>query len=427
MATPQANRNRPSRLDDTEHNESFDESDLESEQEEEFNDLIITQWNGAWDFPLSRQEKMQRLLQLYQAELEANGAPSSEHISEGEEEEFQADAFATEDASATEDFNQPLRREVPVASISLLSSPGRSPSGRGRRIYNDHIAASSSSSSSAATLPISRRLDAGAELLSRPWIPLPLMRPPSSQSNTEVRPQLPNGVFCSHGSTAGIVWNGGAVVNWLQFLSHGQERAQSSYSEALMLDDGEHIRAVRGRAATMDGRLADWIVLVTSSLRCITLGRPSKGSPPTFSFLAAPGHEITGIFAGRSGAVGGVEQRPFATERDAAVPAASYSQVSTLSKPDGPSQCNTGVANRLAGGTTTAAAVAAGHSQCKTGMSQQVSRASSYRSKQLHALLARGEKARMQLAANEASQSVASVATPSRRSGSFGGHPTSLR
>jgi hypothetical protein len=90
-----------------------------------------------------------------------------------------------------------------------------------------------------------------------------------------------------------------------------------------VLDHGEYVRLIRGRIDNHDGRLADWVTLVTSNLRSVTLGKQECGASPKFSFIAASGYEICGVEASEDGSVTGILQRPLQGEHSS-TPAALF-------------------------------------------------------------------------------------------------------
>lgn len=262
-----------------------------SESEEEDADLMIRmeQFSGAWDFPLSRAEKVRRLIQLFENEmpfgplgqgLPGPGGVPDEFEEEDEEEEQveevlsapnmqepRASARPGEGRVREEELFPASDHQVPMASI-FLSEPCQG-TGTG----------SSSSSSS---------WRAGGAAFA------------SSQPDSHHAPPI-----------TGVRWSGGNLVRSVSFVQDQSWQEQLDSEQGLGLLCGEHIRAVRGRCALRDGHLAEWLQLVTSTLRVLTLGRPpSRASPPTFSFLAAKGHEICGIRPGATGSVESVEQRP---------------------------------------------------------------------------------------------------------------------
>lgn len=128
-------------------------------------------------------------------------------------------------------------------------------------------------------------------------------------------------------AVAAVQWDEAAGVRRLRFVARsgaesdlrpsGEEPGWPASGE-LTLEFGEYVRLVRGRADVQDGRVADWVTLVTSRLRSVTVGEQGARASPSFSFIAAAGREIYGITAGVSGALGGVLQR-LAVAEDGAV------------------------------------------------------------------------------------------------------------
>jgi len=275
MATPTAENWPPRRVSLQEVEEELSDDEPPEEYQLHFAPA------GAWDFPLSRAEKVQRLFQLFEAELDVTRAMSTQ----AEEEE-------EEPAQPSKVKAEPIPPQVPVATVSL----------------NPEISSCVSSSSQSS---VKKNVSQGSGF-GGPWNSSTSQT--SSQSDlsgtisTQRCPQLRGGVGMS-GSISAIVWGGGDTVRWIRFLPHNAIPGPMDADAQLhQLDDGEHVRAVRGRAAIVDGRLAEWLMLVTSKLRILTIGKSSKSSSPTFSFLAAPGHEICSILPGDLGAVCTVNQ-----------------------------------------------------------------------------------------------------------------------
>lgn len=267
-----------------------------SESEEEDADLMIRgdQFSGAWDFPLSRAEKVRRLIQLFENELPfaplGQGLPGPGVPAEIDDDEVE-EALSAPDTQASTAEQEPMAsarpaggrlrveelfpatdRQVPMASI-FLSEPCQ---GTG----------TSSSSNS------------------------------SSWRATGALASSPDAQLAHHPPITGVRWSGGNLVRSISFVQDQSWQEHLGSEEGLGLLGGEHIRAVRGRCALRDGHLAEWLQLVTSTLRVLTLGRPpSRASPPTFSFLAVKGHEICGIRPGVTGSVESVEQRPIVPSR----------------------------------------------------------------------------------------------------------------
>lgn len=132
-------------------------------------------------------------------------------------------------------------------------------------------------------------------------------------------------------AVAAVRWGGVDRVAWLQFIPRDEESSESGQHRndpkegppaagEMVLQPDEFVQLIRGRAVVLDGRLADWLDLVTNKLRCFTLGKPRTGEAvPTFSFKAAPRSEITGILCGpapadshlaRAGVIVGIVQGP---------------------------------------------------------------------------------------------------------------------
>jgi len=132
-------------------------------------------------------------------------------------------------------------------------------------------------------------------------------------------------------SVAAVRWGGVDAVEWLEFVARedcadptcdavaNQHQAASMFGQVtatpraasdgeFVLQKGEFIQVLRGCAEVADGRVADWIVLVTSKLRSKKLGQPG-GSNTTLSFIAAPGSEISGVVLADNGRLEGVRQR----------------------------------------------------------------------------------------------------------------------
>jgi hypothetical protein len=124
----------------------------------------------------------------------------------------------------------------------------------------------------------------------------------------------------SSGSVAAVRWGGVDAVEWMDFVTHEDLSEHSDIPSSSNLSDtkvrkghefvlerGETIQVLRGCMEGVGEVLADWIVLVTSKLRSRKIGN-AQGSLPTFSFIAAPGFEISGVVKGSDGRIKDVRQ-----------------------------------------------------------------------------------------------------------------------
>jgi hypothetical protein len=136
----------------------------------------------------------------------------------------------------------------------------------------------------------------------------------------------------SLGSIASVRWGGVDAVKWLQFVPRRTDidcqRASSTDPECLetteaysqisqpatadgefALQQGESICMLRACAEIADGRLADWVVIVTSRMRSINLGsRSGSESAATLFHSSSAGYEICDIVKGVDGRIEGVTQ-----------------------------------------------------------------------------------------------------------------------
>eukprot|EP00927_Polykrikos_kofoidii_P023062 TRINITY_DN21360_c0_g1_i2.p1 TRINITY_DN21360_c0_g1~~TRINITY_DN21360_c0_g1_i2.p1 ORF type:complete len:417 (+),score=59.75 TRINITY_DN21360_c0_g1_i2:111-1253(+) len=118
------------------------------------------------------------------------------------------------------------------------------------------------------------------------------------------------------GTVSAVRWGGDEVVDWIRFICDGdtcQDEAMSAANasgEFMLSPRGEFVKAIRGRAEVADGRAAEWVVVVTSR-QLVTIGQPGIFTP-TFSFSAEPGYELYAVTLDSSGRIAGAKQKPLA-------------------------------------------------------------------------------------------------------------------
>lgn len=222
---------------------------------------------GAWDYPLCRTEKVRRVLSLYEAELQ--------------------------------------QREEELLGLRVPGTAARKRSGTGvaaaRRGLSATGPAERCPSASSAAAPCGGRASMARA-----------MQPALARTAPAEAPAQEPGA-----RVAAMRWGAGQGVWWLRFACDGGGVDEGTASGELLLEEGEHVRLVRGRADAKDGRLADWLTLVTSRLRSVTLGEQHGRAIPGFSFIAAPGHEICGLEVDGDGSLRGVVQRQLSVSEDA--------------------------------------------------------------------------------------------------------------
>jgi len=215
------------------------------------NELVMC-FQGSWDFPLSRAEKVRRVLEI--CDKEVNLAARD------------ADAQKRR-ADALQDENAVLRERAEMGN------------------------------------PRQRRHTASF------W----MSSPPSH--NASIR--------CARQRVTSVRWSCRAdYVESLSFVQGGEFAPPAGGGEALEVGEygwplrpKEFIQMLRGRveeeAAPPRRRLLVWAVLVTSHVRSVTIGDPSRSSQvPTFSYAASPGNEIVDVIRDAHGSVVDVAQRP---------------------------------------------------------------------------------------------------------------------
>lgn len=120
-------------------------------------------------------------------------------------------------------------------------------------------------------------------------------------------------------AVAAVQWRGDEAVEWLHFVPRGADRGrvdednlEQPISGELVLMRGEYIQIMRGRSQVSDGRVADWVEVVTSMMRSVTIGSPhhSDSRVPTFSCAAEAGQELCGVSYASDGSISDVLQRP---------------------------------------------------------------------------------------------------------------------
>lgn len=169
--------------------------------------------------------------------------------------------------------------------------------------------------------------------------PMPLESPGQS-AETLCSDACPGGLPGGAGPIAAVRWccgpsglvPGESAVRWVRFVSArevaeeaaggfqvGDDVNQTIPPTTVALSHGEHIRMLRGSSTSCSElprsaspRAADWMEILTSDFRHLTLGHvpPQDACVPTFTFKAEPDHEICGATLGPDGAVVGVLQRP---------------------------------------------------------------------------------------------------------------------
>lgn len=136
-------------------------------------------------------------------------------------------------------------------------------------------------------------------------------------------PQSQEGANCTVGSVAALQWSGEQSVEWLRFAPREvtdewlqnaaliEEESGERLSGEFHLMPGEYITAVRGRSEEHASRAAEWMILVTSELRSVTVGceRHSEIQVPSFSWMADEGKEIYDISLDSNGCICDVLQR----------------------------------------------------------------------------------------------------------------------
>lgn len=143
---------------------------------------------------------------------------------------------------------------------------------------------------------------------------------PSFSAELEARMPIAETDACdsgASGSVAAISWRGAEVVDNLRFIARGEDVAEHERGIAedigdgvrglLQLEDGEYVRALRGRTETFDGRVADWIQVRTNR-RDVLLGKQGIFTP-SFSFVADEGHELMNVDLGERGSIEGARQQ----------------------------------------------------------------------------------------------------------------------
>jgi len=119
-----------------------------------------------------------------------------------------------------------------------------------------------------------------------------------------------------------VEWCGEQIVNWLRFVPRDttpdwlesatrfEEESGLRMTGQFILDRGEYIQSMRGQVEA-SGRAAEWVILVTSTMRSVTIGCAdhSGSQAPSFSFVAAPDHEISNVNFGPDGSICGFYQR----------------------------------------------------------------------------------------------------------------------
>eukprot|EP00747_Dinoflagellata_sp_TGD_P164055 gnl/TRDRNA2_/TRDRNA2_183474_c0_seq1.p1 gnl/TRDRNA2_/TRDRNA2_183474_c0~~gnl/TRDRNA2_/TRDRNA2_183474_c0_seq1.p1 ORF type:complete len:658 (-),score=88.78 gnl/TRDRNA2_/TRDRNA2_183474_c0_seq1:139-2040(-) len=261
---------------------------------EDATDLLTRPQSSSWEFPLTRKDKWDRLLETYQEEVD-----SLQWVVQ----KLKAEKDILQAKNAELRAENALLRKPPLPDSSQLTADATD-------ALEDELRRRSKSTDRVSDHSNARRI------ASRPPTPPPrqCVVPPlrdlatiggqASSSSTVGTPTSAkeSPPAKARGSVLGVRWGGGQKVNWVRFDIRGAEDAAcadaGSVSGQLLLRDDEHVQVVRGYVDGRGGHVADWLVLITSKLRQITFGWPelsNSPSEPTFSFFASQGHEICGI------------------------------------------------------------------------------------------------------------------------------------
>lgn len=271
----------------------------------------------AWDFPLSRAEKFERVIFSLENELEL--ADSESNNLRLQLEQLQRSSLNEKPQSLRvcscmcrcgASQGQPLPKaeeDVPVTSISLGGQPEH---GFDQEFEEQQNFAGTSSGVRPFDDPVGF------------WPSFQLLRRGMrhSRNHREVPrfaepPQMAWQEDEMTGSVSSVQWAKGIdnSVSWLHFAQKGAPKP--SYADASgeqRLQAGEYVIQLRGRTSKPDGRLADWIDVITSRGRILKIGE-GHSSVPSFSFQADAGNEIIGVIdesgGGRFGKITGVQSR----------------------------------------------------------------------------------------------------------------------
>lgn len=151
------------------------------------------------------------------------------------------------------------------------------------------------------------------------WLPLQLLRSGVRREkrldrNRSLCGDLPQTAWADDGvsgSVGALQWAEGAdgSVSWLQFVPWGsppQVAQAPKMSGEFHLQPGETVVQLRGRTTKSDGRVADWIDIITSRCRVLRMGN-GNSSIAKFNFQAETGTEIVGIIQDGSQGAGGIK------------------------------------------------------------------------------------------------------------------------
>jgi len=259
------------------------ESRSEIHASEDDSQLLVKLPNVAWDFPLSKAEKVRRLLLIFEAELEC----SKEEVKTLSR-KCRSDDCVTGSKCCMAALSKPCQESMPASVVTCEA-------------ICLHMGCTSACKSAA------NPLDGASEAAAKT----------AEAAEATAQPV----------QTATIRWDDSVGVRWLDFSANDVGAAVANEGAGcrssprsskrnldcqLVLNRGEYVRLIRGRIDKRDGRLADWVTLVTSRLRSVTLGQQESGTSPMFSFIAASGHEICGIESDEDGVITGILQRPLA-------------------------------------------------------------------------------------------------------------------
>jgi hypothetical protein len=258
----------------------------------------------GYEYPLSRSERIQRLLNLYESE-DREKAKDLKRIRR-ERDEYR-EAWKSSHAK-----NKDLEKEIAM--------------------LKDKVATLQSAAHSRVELATPRYMAYGATAVSgqlEARTPRGMCTPRGYDGMVSTPRGGPSVRGPYRGSIASVSWSSAPGIRWLAIMNRNNV-TQTVYGDApegsvedagignsVNLRRGEFLRQISGAIGPVP-HIARWLRLETSEGQVAYLGEPQEiidEEEPDFTFSALPDQEITAIETGENGAISGIRQSPLPPSR----------------------------------------------------------------------------------------------------------------
>lgn len=304
-------------------------------------DEIDVTFGGAWDWPLSKTEKVKKVIDLFAMDAEMRAGPLEAQVKELE---VRVRELSLENSELRAKLGMSPSQPQDKPQVAARHSAGSS--GRSSEYTEDFreededddlqdaaptVGVPATGVAGLAPHPSSQSTasDAALRALQGPGscatITTPCFTPRVSGVSCLFTPRTGPVESC----VASVIWASDSQVFWVSFEFRDQGVGQrfgppggqgAADTGKFELRPTEYIQVLRGCQvkSANPSRLAEWIVVGTSELRSAILGSPARsggqGQQPSFSFVASAGHELCGLTLDEEGTINGAVQRPLQPE-----------------------------------------------------------------------------------------------------------------